>query len=404
MSKRNILFVDDEQNILSGLKRMLRSMRGDFEMFFTESGDSALEILANNSIDVVISDMRMPGMDGAELLAKVKEKHPHTIRIVLSGHADEEAIMKTIGITHQYLSKPCDPDVLKGTIRRASSLHTILDDGNLKNLLSNISELPSLPELYNQINDALNDPDVTTDEIARIIEQDIAMSAKILQLVNSSFFGLFQKVETPSRAVKLLGIDMIKVLVLSLQIFTDLKTSIDNFPTSNLWSHSMAVANCAKIIAKHESNDQDFISNCFIGGLLHDIGTLILLSNKSSQYEEVVQLVISDLLSLKEAEEQIFKTTSYTIGAYLIGLWGFNGDIVEAICFHNNLESYPQPNLSPALVVHAANHASSKTHPLLAREPLSELNEHYITESGLADRVENWLMLTTEYLESLEKD
>src|SRR6188768_1707511 len=113
----NVLFVDDDLNVLSGLKRMLRSLRHEWAMEFVNSGDAALAFMAEHPIDVVVSDMRMPGMDGAELLREVSARHPGVIRIVLSGESNQESLMKVAGIAHQYLSKPCDTDTLKATVR-----------------------------------------------------------------------------------------------------------------------------------------------------------------------------------------------------------------------------------------------------------------------------------------------
>ncbi len=148
MKKKTILFVDDEPNILSGLKRMLRSMRKTMNFQFAEDGPAALEIMASEKIDVVISDMRMPGMDGAALLTTIQEQYPHAIRIMLTGQADDDSVMRTVGVVHQFLAKPADPDILKQVIKRASALQDLMADERLKKLVSSIDNLPSLPKTY----------------------------------------------------------------------------------------------------------------------------------------------------------------------------------------------------------------------------------------------------------------
>ena len=107
-------------------------MRKEFELSFADGGAKALEEANKKSFDIIVSDMRMPGMDGAEFLTKVKETSPQTIRIMLTGQADDESVMRTIGIVHQFLAKPCDPDKLKEILIRAGALHSVLDDGKLK--------------------------------------------------------------------------------------------------------------------------------------------------------------------------------------------------------------------------------------------------------------------------------
>ena len=207
MDKRSILFVDDEPNILDGLRRMLRSMRKEFELCFAENAMEALEMMEINEFDVVVSDMRMPGMDGAEFLTEIQKRYPHSIRIMLTGQADEASTLRTIGVVHQFLAKPCDPEKLKNILLRASALHRLMIDGKLKDIVSSIDTLPSLPSVYAKLQEKIREPEVSLDDVGEIISQDIAMTAKILQLVNSAFFGLYQTVESPARAVKLLGLD-----------------------------------------------------------------------------------------------------------------------------------------------------------------------------------------------------
>ncbi len=148
MAKKKIVFVDDEPNILDGLRRMLRSLRAEFDMYFAASGREALELMAQDRIDVVISDMRMPGMGGAQLLETIQKEHPHTIRIMLTGQADEASILRTVGVVHQFLAKPCDPEKLKTILVQTSALQDLLSDGRMKDLISQIGTLPSLPTVY----------------------------------------------------------------------------------------------------------------------------------------------------------------------------------------------------------------------------------------------------------------
>ena len=354
MDKRRILFVDDEPNILDGLRRMLRSLRKDFELHFAGNAIEALELMDHLNFDVVVSDMRMPGMDGAQLLAEIQEKHPHSIRIMLTGQADDESTLRTIGVVHQFLAKPCDPERLKGILLRASALHRLMIDGKLKDIISGINTLPSLPSLYLKLLKKIRDPEASLDDIGEIISQDIAMTAKILQLVNSAFFGLYQRVESPARAVKLLGLDTIKALVLVSQIFSEITISKDLFSVQTLWLHSMTVGGLAKLIAESETDDKDLIDNSYIAGVLHDIGKLIMVSRLESFYLEAILMAKKDNMPLRRAEKAIFKATHCDMGAYLIGLWGFPSDIVEAIGFHHQLGEYPADTFSPALATWTA--------------------------------------------------
>ncbi|MFH0785067.1 MAG: response regulator [Pseudomonadota bacterium] len=399
MDKRRILFVDDEPNILNGLRRMLRSMRNEFELHFAESGKQALELINQNEFDVVVSDMRMPGMDGSELMTEIQKSHPHSIRIMLTGQADEESTLRTIGVVHQFLAKPCDPEKLKNILIRASALHRLMIDGKLKEIISGIDSLPSLPAIYEKLQKKIREPEASLDDVGEIISQDIAMTAKVLQLVNSAFFGLYQKVESPARAVKLLGLDTIKALVLVSHIFSEMKISGDAYSAESLWNHSITVGMLSKKIAESETDEKEIISNSHIAGVLHDIGKLILVSKMESRCSEAVLLARQEHIPLRLAEKRVFKATHCDMGAYLTGLWGFPSDIVEAIGFHHQLGEYPADTFNPALAVHIANVMYYKHHQDEVIGSMPEFNEEYLQKIGLGEKLQNWQDLCFAYME-----
>lgn len=399
MTKKKILFIDDEPNILSGLKRMLRSLRKEFHLEFTESGKKALEIMEQHDFDVVVSDMRMPGMDGATLLAEIQKRFPYSIRIMLSGQANEESIMRTVGVVHQFLAKPCDPEHLKAVLLRVCALHDLMTHPCLKEMVSQLDTLPSLPEVYAKLRQAIANPDVPVSEIAAIIEEDMAMSAKVLQLVNSAFFGLFQKVESPARAVNLLGIDTVKNLVLGVGAFSEIKASSKIFPVKKLWSHSLMVGNCAKKIAMDQSEDNDLIDNSFIAGLLHDIGKLVMLAKMDKQYEETTLLAGKEGICLRSAEKRIFNAVHDDFGAYLMGLWGMPGPVIEAIGFHHRLDNYPDNQFSPAIAVHLANAFYYEKHQDTITTAPHAVNISHLKAIGLSEKIEPWRELCSEILE-----
>lgn len=405
MDKKTILFVDDEPNILSGLKRMLRSMRKTMNFQFAENGSTALEIMAAEKIDVVVSDMRMPGMDGATLLTTIQEQYPQAVRIMLTGQADDESILRTVGVAHQFLAKPADPDVLKQVIERASALQDLMEDERLRKLVSSIDNLPSLPETYARLQQVLIDPDSGLGDVAEVIEQDLAMSAKVLQLVNSSFFGLYKHIESPFRAVNLLGLDTIKALVLGVGIFSEMKGPAGGvFNVNNLWAHSMATAAFAKKIALHESEDKEMVDHAFIAGLLHDIGKLLLFSHMPREYEQAIISAEETPCPLHQAEEQVFGACHGDMGGYLIGLWGLPGPVVESIAFHNRLEQYPEISFCPPVIVHAADAIYYRLNPDGCIGEPPQLNEPILEQIGLLDHTETWLELCREIQDHGEED
>ena len=248
--KTRILFVDDEPLVLQGLQRALREMRSVWEMEFVESGQRALERMAQAPFDVVVADMRMPEMNGVELLQAVMDHYPQTARVVLSGHADQELIMQAVGTTHQYLSKPCQVEVLKEMLRRVSTVGASLPDGPLKTLVGRMDRLPSMPALYEKMVKKLEDPGASMEDIGNLVAQDIGMTAKILMLVNSAFFGLGKEL-SDARAAAFLGVHTIKTLVLCIHAFSQFEKSyLGRFSLEALWKHSLAVASTAQRLAE----------------------------------------------------------------------------------------------------------------------------------------------------------
>jgi len=389
--KLRILFVDDEPKVLQGLQRMLRPMQHEWEMAFSESGKEALEILEKEPFDVVVSDMRMPGMDGAQLLNEVKKRYPQTMRLVLSGHSDREMILKSVGATHQYLIKPSDPESLKAVLKRAFALRELLNDEVLKRLISRLKSLPSIPSLYMEVMQELQSPDSSMQKVGKIISQDMGMAAKILQLVNSAFFGLPRQISSPEQAVGLLGLDTIRALVLSIHVFSQFdEAKLPGFHLTALWDHCVAVGSCANRIAKSEKTEKKSIDDALTAGLLHDCGKLVLATNLPDLYQEVLYMVDKQETNLLEAEKETFGTTHAEVGAYLLGLWGLPDPIVEAVAFHHHPTMCIGQTFSSLTAVHLANALDHELRSTAEPATRSQIDLDYLNSLGVVDRLPAW--------------
>ncbi len=391
MQKVRVLFVDDEPNVLSGLRRVLHGMRADWEMVFAGSGAEALETLSRSTFHVVVSDMRMPGMDGAQLLNEVLRRHPHIVRIVLSGYSDKELIMRSVGATHQYLSKPCDPDTLKQAVSNALSLRELLhDEPSLMPLIARIERLPSLPTLYTEVVQELQTPEPSIRKVAQIIAQDPAMAAKVLQLVNSALFNLSKRVADLDRAVSLMGLDAIKSLVLSAKVFSELgNDDMGGLHMQELWSHSALVGSLAKQICVEEKADKEIVGNAVTAGLLHDVGKLILASNMPEEYQRVRELAEREEYALARVEDLEFGATHAGLGAYLLGIWGLPDAIVQAVAFHHDSATAPTDKFSAITAVHVANVFAQELGPVGAAT-CDEIDLDYLDALGLTHRLPRW--------------
>lgn len=386
-----ILFVDDESKVLEGLQRMLRSMRHDWEMAFAEGGQAALERLAQEPFDVVISDMRMPGKDGAQLLTEVMERYPQIVRIILSGHSDQEMIMRSVGPAHQYLSKPCDAETLKKTVTRACALRDLLASEKLRLLVSQMQALPSVPALYLELTQELESPEASINKVGEIIAQDLGMTAKILQMVNSAFFGLGRHVACPTEAASFIGLERVKALVLSVQVFSQFNSAeLPHSFLTGIWSHCMLVAKLSELIAKAERQERQVVDAAFTAGLLHEAGKLVLASNLPKQYREVLALAESEHLTMDEAERQIFGAAHPEVGGYLLGLWGLPPALVEAVAFHHAPSQCPVDGFNPLTAVHVGDLLEDERNQAERRVAIPPMDLDHLTKLGLLERLPAW--------------
>jgi HD-like signal output (HDOD) protein len=390
--KKRILFVDDEPHLLAGLKRILRSRRKEWEISFVQSGTEALKSLAAMPFDVILTDFRMAGMNGLELLKDVKARHPQVVRIFFSGEVDQGLIMESVKVAHQFISKPCNAETLKEKIEQTISLRHILEDEAIRAIVSEIDSLPSLPTLYSEIMAELSSPTSSIKKIGHIISGDIAMTSKILQLVNSPFFGLRRRVTSPDQAVLLLGMDIVKSLVLSLQIFSQFSMPKVFSPTvSGLWEHSLATGKLAKQIAANEHLSKEFEDQSFMAGMLHDCGKLVLLANFPEQMQTVLTESRDTQASELDLEEKVFGVTHAPVGAYLLGLWGLPAAITSAISYHHSPGQSPENAFSVLTAVHVANHLEHSPKPVADKPAASDtLDTAYLSQVGVLEKWSLW--------------
>ena len=382
---KRILFVDDEPNVLDGLKRMLYAFRNDWDMVFVSSGQEALRQMEQSSFDVLITDARMPQMSGIALLTEVVDRYPQTVRMVLSGTADTEITLSSVTLAHQYLAKPCDARTLRATVERALNLRVMLDDPGLKQLVSRIHTLPSIPTVYTELMQAVQSPDVAPKEIGLIIEKDLAMSAKVLQLVNSAFFGTQRRITNPSQAVIYLGTETVKALALTVSVFSQFDTQrIPRFSLQSVRDHSVAVATLARHIATSLQLSKSSVEDAFLGGLLHELGKLVLACNYPKQYEEAMTRAEQEGVPIEDAEREVFGTTHAEIGAYLLWLWGLPDGVTEIVARYQR--PTPESPGAPVVAVHVAD-------ALVEGESERSVNVQCLTEMGLIEHLPEWKQL-----------
>lgn len=331
LNQRNILFVDDDEFILSGFRRSFYNRKNDWNIEYVDSGEKALSSLESTKYNVIVSDMRMPQMNGAELLKKVKDSYPDTIRIILSGQTELEMVMRTVHVAHQFLSKPCEVKHLEEVINRVCSLQDVLNNQYIKNIVGRIGKLPTLPKTYQDLCKALCSTRVSIGDITSIVEKDIAVCAKVLQLANSAFFSLPRRITDISQAINNIGITTLKSLALSVGTFDAFKKekSCPLFLIEQLQEQSLLCAN----IAKSMLEDKNQADDAFLAGLLHSIGKLILMVYLPNEYQNALNLAKMNKKKMYIIEKEIFGVSYPEIGAYLLGIWGIPYTVVEAVAY-----------------------------------------------------------------------
>ncbi len=385
MPKR-VLFVDDETMVLNGLRRALHGMRAEWDMQFVDGAAAALQALEEQVYDAIVTDMRMPVTDGAQLLELVKERHPEVVRIVLSGQASREAVFRSIAPAHQFLSKPCDPQELVTRLAQAFTMRDLLSNQSLKTVISRLRSIPSLPTLYQELTAVLRLEDPSLTQIERIISKDVGMAAKILQLSNSAFIGARGRVSSLLQAVSLIGTETVRTLVLSFHVFSECENSGIAPYLSALWDHSVTVATLAQRIATSEKADKALVEESFAAGLLHDVGKVVLLAEMLDRYKNILGAKPDSILAL---ELEHLGCTHAQVGAYLVSIWGLPVPLVHAIAFHHNPLDTGENQFSSLSAVHAADAIASQTDPSPLNHDI-ELDLNYLDRLGLREREAVW--------------
>jgi len=389
-SKSRILFVDDEDMVLRMLRLAMSTQSDSWEPSFAASGAEALKLLSEGSYDMVVSDMRMPGMTGAQLLNEIFRLYPSTFRVILTGFVEQERVMESVGTAHQILSKPFQLDVLKELLSRAASLKQRLQSRRARLIIAQTGCVPSVPDVYFKILDALQEPDCPVERIADIAANDPGLTSKLLQLVNSAFFGFGSTVSAPREAVMLLGTGTIRSLALTCGLFSAFSPEISReLDLQEIWAHSWRVARAAERIARSERSDTVVIEQAFTAGLLHDLGKLIFANALHSEYVSAVQSAAAESRPLSELENEKFEATHAEVGACLLQLWGLPTPLVEAVLHHEQPDGERCEGFSPLLAVHVANALDHESRPSKPPQPVP-LNVTFLEQSGLAPRLNAW--------------
>ncbi len=370
--KLNILLINDNDKTRSHIEELLKTIKNEGELFFSKNGTDALAKLDNTNLNIVISDIQSPQVDGKEFLDVIKNKYPSLIRVVLFEQENQmDLLLKSIASAHKYISKPVELEQFRTILTEANQLYNLLDNENLRAIINRIDKFPLLPQTYIDIEDELNKEHFSLQRISEIVHSDIFISTRILQVVNSPFFCLPRNVTDIKQAVNLLGITMIKSLILYVQIFNSYEGNmrVENLH-KEIWNHSLKVANNAKLLSSNLGDKKD-IETAYIAGLLHDIGKIIIINTEDFIYE-ILELMKLENIEYNDAEKKLLGTTHSEIGAYLLSLWGLPKVIIESVLHHHNIHQTNTEKLDIKTLVYLANACAEET----------QMNPDFLAENG----------------------
>jgi HD-like signal output (HDOD) protein len=353
-----ILLVDDDQGPLAQLQTELKVISSDWDVVLANSGKEAVDVLRQNHVHVTITDLGMPGMNGVELLELIQAECPNCMRIAIVDQKDVHTYQRVALTAHQFIPKPWNAKDVASKIYQLNGLSNMLKQEGIQALVNRIGRLPSQSSAYMSLISELNRPEINLDNAARIISTDISMTAKLLQLVNSAYFGLPREIHEVSQAIFYLGTDTIRDLALSIQIFSQFdQKALEAAGLGRLWDHSLQVATLSRVIASSITNEKDLIASAFTAGLLHDIGKLVIGTAYPTFYSSITGNHPSSLFWLEE-EKRRFDSSHADIGAYLLGIWGIPPAILISVSNHHNILGYLSPGFAMSVAVYFANYFS----------------------------------------------
>ncbi|MEM7305420.1 MAG: response regulator [Planctomycetota bacterium] len=380
-----VLFVDDEPPLLQGMRAAMRRERKRWSMRFAEGAEKALELLADEPADVVISDMRMPGMDGAQFLSRVQELYPRTLRIILSGQADEEATVRAAPSAHQWLAKPTGREEVVSTIDRARAFLPLLRSDRLFEVVGGVRDLPAAPRLYMRLKQLLSSPETELDDVAGIIESDPAMCARMLQMCNSAFFSLPRSIADARDAVRILGVKTIEQLVLSAEVVRAMP--LDDVPELSadaLQQQALLVSRAALRVV-----DEDATAGC--AGLLHDLGQLVLATRAPEDFRRALSESAASGRPLDEVELELLGATHADVGAATLALWGLPECVVTAVAAHHAPDRIEADEPDASAAVHIAQClVEDALAELRGEAPPARLDQTLVARLGLTAQLEGW--------------
>jgi HD-like signal output (HDOD) protein len=330
---KNILFVADEMTVLQEISRTFVNL--GFTVWFAESAEAALVIMKKEKIDLIVSDLRMPGMDGIELFNILRSDYPDTIRIILASSSDKKEITYVLqqNLAKAYVIKPWNHEDFVGVVKKNIDQRETNLPPEIISYINNIDKIPTLGTRYKSIMNAIKE-EKDLVRIASEVERDQVASAKLLHLVNSAYLGF--KTGSIKNALIYIGTEYIEDLLHSLEIMECLSfTGTGSEIAEKIWNHAFYTSKLTKIIKEKFLGKNDNSLNS-TAGLLHKIGIVFMLKYyKNDYYCTIKEAMENKEANLRQLETDRFGFSHTELSAYLLDNWKLPEPIVEAAAYYD---------------------------------------------------------------------
>ncbi len=383
---KSVLFVDDEKHVLDGLRLALFERDDVWDMSFALGPEKALELMHKGPFDAVVSDLRMPSMDGAALLERARTLLPGAVRVILSGQADHVSVVRALAVAHQFLHKPCSAEVVFDTVQHMFDLRELMCDPRIEALIGRLEFIPSPPETYFELTRLMNKDDADANDFAAVIERDGALSAKVLQMANSAYFRSQREVTSIRQAVVHLGHEALRSMVLSSSLFGTAGPRVAaGFDLAGEQARAQALAQRARDLAPRADGE-----TAFAAGLLHNLGRLAFAMGAPEAYERLLEEAAGDPKRIEAAERERFSVSREQVGAYLLGIWGLPGTLVEAVAYQSEPSRAPNPDAPTLMAVHAALNLPAASSPSATDDSEARLDPRVLSRPAWRDAISRW--------------
>jgi len=360
----------------------------DFSISQTLLSSDAKQLLKQQKFDAVIINSDLPDENGLQLTKSIYNNYPDIIRFFILNENQHDLIIQTVGLVHQYFIDPVESNYIYKSLNNSLKLKSKLHNKVVKDRLNSIKSLPSPPKIYNQIISELQSDEPSILNISQIINKDIAITTKLLQLVNSAFFGLKIRLENLQQVISYLGLDTVKSIVFSTGLFGQFNSpQIGNISIESIYNRSVNTGAKARLIAHTFGLNKKVTDNALLAGLLHNVGDLLMLAEFRDELKKSIVLAKEKSIKSNDAIEEVIGTNASTLGAYLLSLWGLPDSIVESVALHDCPTECPHPTLNTLAAVHLGYALESDENNNVVNDDNSLIDINYVDQLGIKNQI-----------------